>query len=175
MASEKEVKDSYTVMTHTVLPRDANSHGQLYGGKLVDWIDQIGAIVAVRHSNSKVVTASIDSLHFLVPIKIGDIVTLHAWINYVGRTSMEVEVHVEVENPAENRYAHACTAYLTYVAVDENGKPREVPRLKLRTEEEKRRFREAENRRRARLKIKKQLIDSWKKAVQERGKGKYFY
>lgn len=175
MSGEKEVKDSYTIMTHTVLPRDANSHGRLYGGKLVDWIDQIGAIAAVRHSNSKVVTASIDSLHFLVPIKVGDIVTLHAWLNYVGRTSMEVEVHVEVENPVENRYGLACTAYLTYVAVDDEGKPREVPRLKLVTEEEKRRFEEAKKRREARLKLKKQLIESWEEASKKRGKRRYFY
>jgi len=172
---EKTVKESYTIMTQTVLPRDSNSYGQLYGGKLVDWIDQIGAIVAVKHSGSKVVTASIDSLHFLAPINVGDIVTLHAWINYVGRTSMEVEVHVEVENPIKKERKHACTAYLTYVAIDDEGRPREVPRLKLESEYERRRFEEAKKRREMRLETKKQLLRSWEEVVKRRGEFRYVY
>lgn len=175
LAKEKTVKESYTIMTQTVLPRDANSYGQLYGGKLVDWIDQIGAIVAVKHSESKVVTASIDSLHFLSPIHVGDIVTLHAWINYVGRTSMEVEVHVEVENPIKGERKHACTAYLTYVAIDDQGRPKEVPRLKLETEEERRRFEEARKRREIRLKTKEQLLKSWEEIKRRRGGIRYIY
>lgn len=171
----KRVKDSYTIMTHAVLPRDTNTHGRLYGGKLVDWIDQLGAIVAVKHSNSRVVTASIDSLHFLAPINMGDIVTLHGWINYVGRSSMEVEVHVEVENPVKGRYEHACTAYLTYVAIGEDGKPREVPRIKFETEEERKRFEEAKQRREIRLRSKNQLLKTWDEVSKKRGKIRYIY
>jgi len=172
---EKTVKESYTITTHVVLPRDAGTWGQLYGGKLMDWIDQIGAMVAAKHAESKVVTASIDSLHFLSPIRVGDLVTLHAWINYVGKTSMEVEVHVEVDNPITKQKVHACTAYVTYVAVDDNGKPREVPRLKLETEEEKRRYEEAKRRREERLKTKKELIETWEKAKEKMGSHKYLY
>ncbi|MGQ4892496.1 MAG: acyl-CoA thioesterase [Candidatus Njordarchaeia archaeon] len=172
---EKTVKESYTIATHPVLPRDSNSFGMLYGGKLLEWIDQLGGIVAFKHANSRVVTASIDSLHFLAPIEVGEVVMLHGWINYVGRTSMEVDVHVEVVNPVKNIQKHACTAYLTYVAIDEDGRPREVPRLKLETEEEKKRFEEGKKRREARLKMREQLLETWKEMVKKRKGGELLY
>ncbi len=153
----KTVKDSYTIMTQLVLPRDTNNFGNLYGGKLLDWIDIVGSTVAMRHSDGRVVTASIDSLNFLHPIKQGHVVILRGWINLVGNTSMEVEVNVESENPITDERLKTCTAYLTYVAVDELGRPVRVPRLKLLTDEEKRRWSEAQERRRIRLELKKKM------------------
>ncbi len=155
MNKARRVKDSYTIMTQLVLPKDTNTMRTLYGGKLVDWIDIVGSTVAMRHSRHRVVTASIDRLDFYSPIHLGDIVILEAWINFVGNTSMEVEVRVTKENPLTGEQKHTCTAYLTYVALDENGKPTRVPRLILETEEEKRRWKEAEERRKLRLMAKK--------------------
>ena len=134
---EKSVSDSRTTMTQTVFPNDVNNNGTLYGGRLLDWIDTIAGIVAKRHCRTGVVTASIDSLSFLNPIYQRDIVSLEAWINYVGRTSMEIEVRVTSENPITAETSKTCRAFLTYVATDENGEPQEVPRLKIQNDEEK--------------------------------------
>ncbi|MBN2228686.1 MAG: acyl-CoA thioesterase [Candidatus Thorarchaeota archaeon] len=138
-------------MTQTVFPNDVNNNGTLYGGRLLDWIDTLGAIVAKRHSRSAVVTVSIDSLNFLAPTRQRDIVTLEAWVNYVGRTSMEIEVRVSSENPITAETAKNCRAFLTYVAMDEYGNPKEVPPLKLTSEEERIRFEMAKERRSERL------------------------
>ena len=156
---EKTVKDSLTVMTQIVLPRDTNNFGSLYGGKLLDWIDIVGSTVAMRHADNRVVTASIDSLHFLHPIKRGDIVILTGWINYVGRTSMEIEVNVEAEDPLTDKRKKTCTAYLTYVAVDKEGNPVPVPRLRLETDDEKLRWKQAIERRKVRLEMRKKMLE----------------
>ncbi len=148
---EKTVEESRTVMTQTVFPNDVNNNGTLYGGKLLDWIDTIAGIVAKRHCRSNVVTASIDSLSFLNPIFQRDIVNLEAWVNFVGRTSMEIEVRVTSENPVTAETTKTCRAFLTYVATDENGKPKEVPRLKIHSEEEQQRSDMAKERRAERL------------------------
>ena len=148
---EKTVDDSRTVMTQTVFPNDVNNNGTLYGGRLLDWIDTIAGIVAKRHCRSGVVTASIDSLHFLNPIYQRDIVNLEAWINYVGRTSMEIEVRVTSENPITAETSKTCRAFLTYVSTDDNGEPKEVPRLRIQTSEEQERFELAKKRRTERL------------------------
>lgn len=147
---KKKVSDSRSVVTHIVLPRDANARFGLYGGKLMDWIDSLGSIVAMRHSNSRVVTAAIERLDFLSRINLGDIVIMDGWINYAGRTSMEVEVKVDVEDLKTGERRHACNAILTYVGIDEEGKPKEVPRLILESEEEQKRWMEAERRRKER-------------------------
>lgn len=148
---KKTVNDSKTLMTQTVFPNDVNNNGTLYGGRLLDWIDTIAGIVAKRHCRSSVVTASIDSLNFLNPIYQRDIVTLEGWINYVGRTSMEVEVRVTSENPITAETSKTCRAFLTYVSTDEEGEPQEVPRLILESEEEQERFDLAKKRRTERL------------------------
>lgn len=139
------------MMTQTVFPNNVNNNGTLYGGVLLDWIDSIAGIVAKRHSRSAVVTASIDSLSFLNPIKQRDIVILEGWINYVGRSSMEIEVRVTSENPISGKKSKTCRAFLTYVAMDKDGEPKEVPSLKLTTEEEKARYQAAKQRREERL------------------------
>ncbi|MFO7835531.1 MAG: acyl-CoA thioesterase [Candidatus Thorarchaeota archaeon] len=149
--SKKTVDESRTMMTQTVFPNNVNNNGTLYGGVLLDWIDSIAGIVAKRHSRSAVVTASIDSLSFLNPIKQRDIVILEGWINYVGRSSMEIEVRVTSENPISGKKSKTCRAFLTYVAMDKDGEPKEVPSLKLTTEEEKARYQAAKQRREERL------------------------
>jgi len=145
-AGAKKVLDSRSVMTQLVLPRDSNSRWGLYGGKLMDWIDCLGSVVAMRHSDRRTVTAAIESLSFLSRINLGDIVIMDGWVNYVGRTSMEVEVSVEVEDLKTGERRRACDAFLTYVAIDDDGKPVEVPGLRLETAEEKRRWNEARSR-----------------------------
>ena len=158
MVEGKTVDESRTIMTQIVMPDDTNNFDNLYGGRLVDWMDTLGVIVAQRHCNKNVVTASIDSLTFLAPIRRGDIVVLEGWINYTGHTSMEVEINVTAENPRNKTKVKACSVFLTYVAVDENLRPTPIPPLIVRTEEERRRFEEAKQRKIERLKLKKAAL-----------------
>ncbi|TFH07183.1 MAG: acyl-CoA thioesterase [Candidatus Thorarchaeota archaeon] len=148
-------------MTQTVFPNDVNNNGTLYGGRLLDWIDMLGGIVAKKHSRSSIVTASIDSLNFLNPIKQEDIVTLEAWVNFVGKTSMEIEVRVMSENPFTAETSKNCRAFLTYVAMDETGKPKTVPTLKLNSQEEQERFEKAKERRAERLRRRDLTATEW--------------
>jgi acyl-CoA hydrolase len=159
--NSKTVSDSKAIMTQTVFPNDVNNNGTLYGGRLLYWIDMLGGIVARRHCRRNIVTASIDSLNFLSPINQRDIVSLEAFINYVGRTSMEIEVRVKSEDPVSGDLRKTCRAFLTYVAMDENGHPVEVPRLELETEEEQIRNKKARERRNERLKRKDLEPGEW--------------
>ncbi len=138
-------------MTQLVQPPDANYLDTLFGGRLVEWIDNCAAISAQRHARCKVVTASIDDLHFAVPIRLGDIVVLKASVNYVHRTSMEVGVRVERECPRTGETTHAARAYLTFVALDEQNRPLTVPALTPETPGERRRAANAVTRREFRL------------------------
>jgi acyl-CoA hydrolase len=148
----KKVKDSQVVMTQLVLPTHTNSFGTIFGGTIMSWIDIAGAIAAQRHSNSEVVTASVDDLHFIAPVYKGWVVNLKASVNWVGRSSMEVGVRVDSENPRTGETFHTSSAYLTFVALGSNGKPKEIPGLELETTEEKQRFQDAIARRELRLK-----------------------
>ncbi|GAB4434737.1 MAG: acyl-CoA thioesterase [bacterium] len=147
----KSPKDSETVMALEMNPENANPAGNVHGGVIMKLIDTAAGVVAKRHARSNVVTASIDRLDFINPVYVGDLVILKARINYVGRTSMEVGVRVESENTITGEVRHTSSAYLTFVALDENGKPKEVPALLLETEEDKRRNLEAQERRKMRL------------------------
>lgn len=147
----KSPKDSETVMALEMNPENANPAGNVHGGVIMKLIDTAAGVVAKRHARSNVVTASIDRLDFINPVYVGDLVILKARINYVGRTSMEVGVRVESENTITGEVRHTSSAYLTFVALDENGKPKEVPPLLLETEEDKRRNLEAQERRKMRL------------------------
>jgi acyl-CoA hydrolase len=138
-------------MTQLVLPSHTNSLDTIFGGTVMSWIDIAAAIAAQRHSNQAVVTASIDQLSFIAPIKKGWVVNLKASVNFTSRTSMEVGVRVEAENPLTSELFHTASAYLTFVAVDAGGKPSEVPSLNLENETEKRRFAAAQKRRELRL------------------------
>ncbi|HEY5649191.1 MAG TPA: acyl-CoA thioesterase [Nitrospiria bacterium] len=137
---EKTVADSRTEAIQVVLPNDTNPLGNLLGGQLMHWIDLAAAVVANRHSKRPVVTASMERLDFHAPVKLGQIVILKAGITYAGETSMEVGVEVFAEDPLKNRRYHTSTAILTYVALDDSGKPVVVPRLIVSGEEERRRF-----------------------------------
>ena len=144
-------------MTEMVLPPDTNYHGTVFGGRILQWVDIAGAISAQRHSKCKVVTASIDAMHFMIPIRLGDTVIIQASVNYVHRSSMEVGVRVEREPPSCDVREHAATAYLTFVSVDEQGRPVPVPRLITESEAEMRRFEDAQTRRQSRLETRRAL------------------
>ncbi len=153
----KTVSRSQVVMTQLVLPSHTNSLGTIFGGTIMSWIDIAAAIVAQRHSNRPVVTASIDRLDFIAPVKIGWVVNLKASINFVSKSSMEIGVRVEAENPMTQEVFHTASAYLTFVALGNNGKPTEVPSLKLVTADDLRRFKNATERREQRLKLRQKL------------------
>ncbi len=141
-------------MTELVLPNDTNLLGNLLGGRLMHWIDIAGAIAASRHSGRVVATASIDSLDFRHPARMGELVILRARLTWVGRTSMEVTVKAYAENTKTGSVIMTNKAYMTFVALDEEGKPTPVPPLIPETEDEKKDFAEAEARRNERLKRK---------------------
>src|SRR5213083_545403 len=123
----RPVRDSQSEMNEIVLPNDTNPLGALVGGRLMHWIDMAAAMAAHRHSRNYVVTASIDHLDFLVPVRVGDLVILRSSVNRVFRTSMEVGVKVWVENYISDSSHHVSSAYLTYVAVDREGCRLPVP------------------------------------------------
>jgi len=143
---------SETEMTELVLPNDTNVLGNLLGGRLMHWIDIAGAIAASRHSNSTVATVALDSLDFRHPARMGELVMLKAKLTWAGRTSMEVTVKAYGENLRTGNVVLTNQAYITFVALDESGKPKAVPLLLPQTEEEKKDFAEAGLRRGERLK-----------------------
>ena len=140
---ERTVKETSVVISHVVMPTDANLAGNVHGGVIMKHIDNAAGIVAHRHARTNVVTASIDRLDFHHPSFIGELLNFKASLNYVGRTSMEVGVRAEAESLDHEEVRHIASAYLTFVSLDENHKPKEVPPLKLETEEERRRNQEA--------------------------------
>jgi acyl-CoA hydrolase len=143
----RPVRDSQSEMAEIVLPNDANPLGALLGGRLMHWIDLAGALAAHRHSRQYVVTAAIDHLDFLFPVRVGDLVILRSSVNRVFRTSMEVGVKVWVENYLEDSSHHVSSAYLTFVAVDKQGKHQIVPPVIPESDEQKRRYEDAGRRR----------------------------
>ncbi|MGE4470182.1 MAG: acyl-CoA thioesterase [Desulfovibrio sp.] len=149
----KKASESAVIMSHIALPEDANPSGNLHGGVILKHVDTAGGVVAMRHARANAVTASFERMDFLLPAYVGELLTIKASLNYVGRTSMEVGVRVEAENPITGEVRHTNSAYVTYVALDEAGKPRPVPPLDLDTDTARRRWQEAENRRRMREEI----------------------
>ena len=152
MSKAKPISRAF--VSHVVLPPHTNQLGTVFGGQMMAWIDVVAAIAAGRHSQSIAVTAGIDDLHFIHPVRLGWIANFKASVNFVGRTSMEVGVRVEAENPIEQRDFHTASAYLTFVSMDVKGNPQEVSPLLLETEEDRRRHKEAQERRRQRVKCK---------------------
>jgi len=151
MAEGKPVKDSVSEYAELALPNDVNKLGNIFGGKVMHLVDLAGAMAAIRHARLPVVTASVDSLQFLHPVHSGELILLRSSVNRAFRTSMEVGVKVITENLMTGERLHTCSAYLTFVALDENGKPTPVPCVIPESEEEKRRYREAGERREYRL------------------------
>ena len=143
----RPVRESISEMSEIVLPNDANPLNALLGGRLMHWIDLAGAMAAHRHSRTYVVTASIDHLDFLVPVRVGDFVILRSSVNRVFHTSMEVGVKVWVENYRAEQNHHVSSAYLTFVAIDASGNRMPVPPVVPETEDEKRRYDGAARRR----------------------------
>src|SRR5712664_2440803 len=143
----RPVRESISEMTEIVLPNDANPLNALLGGRLMHWIDLAGAMAAHRHSRQYVVTASIDHLDFLVPVRVGDFVILRSSVNRVYHTSMEVGVKVWVENYRAEQSRHVSSAYLTFVAIDAAGNRMAVPPVVPETADEKRRYEDAARRR----------------------------
>ncbi len=147
----KSVKESSTTISHVVTPQDANASGNVHGGVIMKLIDTAAGVVSARHSRCNIVTASIDRLDFHNPAFIGELITLKASLNFVGKTSMEIGVRVEAENIRTTETRHIASAYLTFVALDENHQPKMVPPLILEDADEIRRNKEALNRRKIRL------------------------
>jgi len=147
----KKVKASVTVLSERTQPQDANPSGNVHGGVIMRHIDTAAGIAAIRHAGTDVVTASIDRLDFHNPVFIGDLITLKASVNLTGRTSMEVGVRVEAENLITGKVRHTASAYLTFVALGDEGVRVEVPSLIPETADEKRRKNEAQARRKVRL------------------------
>lgn len=144
-------------MTEIVLPSDTNALGTIFGGKVMSWIDIAGAIAAGRHARRVVVTASIDALHFVAPIKLGYVVLIRAMVNFASRTSMEVGIRVDSENPITGELTHTATAYATFVALDDHGRPTPIAPILPETPEEKRRYEMAMKRRNARMKLAEEI------------------
>jgi acyl-CoA hydrolase len=149
--SAKPVRASQVTTTQIVLPNDTNPLGNLLGGTLMHWIDIVAAIAAQRHTGMVCVTASVDELDFHHSVRLGEIVTLRASVNCAFRTSVEVGVHVTAHGITNTPERRTNTAYLTFVAVDEQGKPQLVPAILPETPDEQRRCKQAQERRKVRL------------------------
>ncbi len=153
----KTPKESAIETRYIVMPDHANHYGTAFGGVIMSWIDLIAVMVAQRHCEREAVTLSVDRLSFISPIQIGDHVILRASVNYTGTTSMEIGVQVIKENPYKQEKVRATTAYLTFVALDENKKPVPVPKIIPETEDEIRRFENAKIRQQSMKELKAKL------------------
>ncbi len=147
----RKVADSQVVMNELVLPNDANLSGNVLGGRVMHLADLCAGMAAMRHCRGMVATVAMDNLSFHHPIKVGELMILKASVNCTDRTSMEVGVRVEAENPRTGEWRHTSSAYLTFVALDENGRPTLVPQVIPETEVERRRYQDAGKRRSERL------------------------
>ncbi len=149
---EKSPSQSYAEVIVRMFPSDANPAGNVFGGEILKHIDMVAGIVAQRHSQSNAVTVSMDSVNFLKPVFVGNVLTLNARINYVHNSSMEIEVKAESEDILTGMRTITGTAFVTFVALDKNGKPLSVPRLSLKTDEDRTKFEEGKIRMEKRLK-----------------------
>lgn len=157
LVAPKPVSVSQVTMTEMVLPQHTNALGSVFGGTVMSWVDIAAATCAMRHSARQVVTASVDAMHFLAPVRLGWIMTIQASVNYVGGTSCEIGVKVMSENPISGERFHNASAYLTFVALDSHSRPTAIPGLILQSDDERRRNSAARLRRESRLKLKNEL------------------
>ena len=151
MSDGKHASESAIETAHIVMPSDANGYGTAFGGMVMQWIDLTAGMAAMRHTRLPTVTASVDQLNFNVPLHVGDFAILKAWVNATFGTSLEVEVEVFSEEPLSGVRRRCCDAFLSFVALDQDGRPARVPMLRCDTDEERRRAEEARERREARL------------------------
>ncbi|MDG6929570.1 MAG: acyl-CoA thioesterase [Nitrososphaerota archaeon] len=146
----KSPAESEMTTARLMMPTDANVLGNVFGGAIMRYMDEIAAIVAWRHAGKNVVTASIDRMNFYAPVYVGNLLILKAAVNYVGTTSMEIGVRLDAVDPSTRKGTHTGSCYLTYVALDANGRPTQISPLDPRTRVEKKRFKEGLARRRLR-------------------------
>lgn len=147
----KCASDSQVTISEQTMPSDANPLGNIHGGHVMKLVDEAGGLAAMRHARRPVVTVAMDSITFLSPVKVGHLLTLRASVNWVGKTSMEVGVRVEAENPVTGEIVHTNSAFAVYVALDDTGRPCPAPPLILENDEQRRRWAEAEARQALRL------------------------
>ena len=164
----RRVSESRSERSEIIFPGDANPLGNLFGGRLMMFMDLCGALAAARHARSLVVTASTDHIDFLSPVRVGEVLILKASVNRAFRTSMEVGVKAMVEDVASGELRHVSSAYVTFVAVNQQGKAVEVPQLELETDHERRRWEDAGRRREMRSdeverkkRIREELTTDW--------------
>ena len=148
----RPVSASHTTMSELMMPNMANNMGNVFGGVILSLVDRVAAVAATRHARRPCVTVSVDQVNFREPIYLSELVTAQASVNFTGKTSMEVGVRIESENLLTGKRRHTNSCYVTYVAVDERGRPTVVPPVLPETDDEKRRYRAAEARRQHRLK-----------------------
>ncbi len=153
----RPVSRSKVIMTELVLPQHTNALGSVFGGTIMSWIDISAAIAAQRHAGKPVVTASVDALQFIAPVFKGWVVNLHASVNYTGRTSMEIGIRVDAENPSTGEMFHTASAYMTFVALGPELRPIVIPQVVPETPEEIRRHKAAQIRREQRLALREKL------------------
>lgn len=151
MDTPRSARESLVEMTEIVLPEDTNAHGTLFGGRVLVLADKCAAVAAMRHARVPVLTLSLDSVEFHNPVRLGDILLLNARLNAVFRSSMEIEVEVRSENPTSGERRLTTRAFVTFVAVNSDGKPIPVRPLLLESDEDRHRFAEASERRQMRL------------------------
>ena len=151
MREERRVSESQVEIVHMVRPNHLNAAGRLFGGMLMEWLDEAAGMVAMRHTRSNVITASVDNLRFIHGAYNGEIVVIIGKVTYVGTTSLEVRLDTYVEHIDDGMRYPINRAYFTMVALDENDKPKRVPRLAVSTEQEKAEWEAAEKRRRMRI------------------------
>ena len=150
----KSMRASRVTLSQLMHPEHANLLGNVHGGWIMKLVDEAGALASMRHAQRKVVTVAIDSMVFRQPIRIGDLIILNAEVTYTGHTSLEAEVQVMAENPITGEQTHTNTAYLVYVALDDDGRPTTVPPLEAETAQEKQKMERAKERQERRLKQK---------------------
>jgi len=151
MVCKRKVSDSEAVLSEVMMPMYANHYGSVHGGVILKLVDEAAFVAASKHARKNVVVASMDYMEFKHPVNVGDVLTLHALVLHVGKTSMDIEVKIEAEKLKEGRKVNIGFAYLTMVALDKKGKPTQVPGLILETEEHKRKNKEIKLRRERRL------------------------
>lgn len=155
----KPISASRITLSQLMHPEHANLLGNVHGGWIMKLVDEAGALSCMRHAQKKVVTVAIDSMTFRQTIKLGDLVILNSEVTYTGRTSMEVTVKVVAENPITGERTHTNTAYLVYVALDDEGRPSVVPPVKAETENDQRKLEQGRQRQERRLKQKSSLVE----------------
>ena len=163
---KKTVKNTYVIMHQLILPNDTNLLGNVLGGRVMHLMDMCAAMSAYKHARTAVVTASVDRLDFLAPAKMGEIMILKSSVNYTGKSSMEVGVRIESENPKTGDIYHTSSAYLTFVSLNENGKPKRVDNINPENDNEIRRFNEGKIRHEERKeRLRKDKIDNLNREI----------